>query len=256
MAPRKTSTTTTNKAASTTKAKPRRTSTPKEKVIVAESVSTPIVKQRKPIFSAGTWITVLLLIAVIGLSVYLTRQKEKTAAAEVTPASSPEAIFSAQDGTVSSIEIKPATGEIVKVTRNAENVWAVEMPIQAEANQGLAEAAATQVSALQVLRPIENADPDIFGLKNPTYTITVGFNNGQTRTLEIGDATPSNNGYYVRVDKDKMMITDLSGIDALLQLAQFPPYLNTPTPTALPATPTPVPPTPVLPTAAVSTPTP
>ena len=38
-----------------------------------------------------------------------------------------------------------------------------------------------------------------------------------------------------------MAITDLSGIDSLLQLGFFPPYLNTPTPTPLPATETPVP---------------
>jgi hypothetical protein len=61
--------------------------------------------------------------------------------------------------------------------------------------------------------------------------------------LEVGDSTPTNSGYYVRVDKDKMMIADLSGISSLLQLAAFPPYLNTPTPTSLPSTPTPVPPT-------------
>jgi len=45
----------------------------------------------------------------------------------------------------------------------------------------------------------------------------------------------------VRLDKGKMMVTDLSGIEALLQLVSAPPYLNTPTPTALPPTPTPVP---------------
>ncbi|MDO9303394.1 MAG: hypothetical protein Q7T89_18540, partial [Anaerolineales bacterium] len=70
----------------------------------------------------------------------------------------------------------------------------------------------------------------------------------EKHTLEIGDATPTYSGYYVRVDKDKIMITDLSGIDSLLQLGVFPPYLNTPTPTSLPPTPTPVPATEALPT--------
>jgi hypothetical protein len=242
-------TSTTTKTKSATKAKPRRTAA--VKATVAESAPAPIVKLRKPIFSAGTWIAVLLLIALIGFTVLFNREKEKKVTAEVTPISQPVAIFSAGDGIVSSIEVKPADGEAVKVARDANNVWALELPSKAEANQGLAESAAAQISALQVVSQIENADPAIFGLKNPTYTITIEFQSGKKHTLEVGDATPTNSGYYVRVDKDKMMITDLSGIQALLQLAAFPPYLNTPTPTALPATPTPVPAT-----EAVSTPTP
>ncbi len=84
-------------------------------------------------------------------------------------------------------------------------------------------------------------NPGIFGFDNPAYVITIEFKDGKKRTLEVGDNTPSGNGYYVRVDKDKMLITDLNGIEALLQLGFFPPYLNTPTPTALPPTETPVP---------------
>jgi len=248
---RKTTTTkTTTKATSATKAKPRRAAAVKAKNTVIESAPAPSAKQRKPVFSAGTWIAVLLLIALIGLTVYLKDKKEKTAAAESTPASETATIFSAEDGVVSSIEIKPADGEAVKVARNAENAWAIVLPFEAEADQGLVEAAAAQVSALQVLSPI-NGDPEIFGLKNPAFTITIEFKDGKKHTLEVGDTTPTDNGYYVRIDKDKMMKTDLSGISSLLQLAYFPPYLNTPTPTALPATPTPVPAT-----EAVSTPTP
>jgi hypothetical protein len=180
---------------------------------------------------------VLLLIALIGFTFYLKREKEKAGTADVTPVSEPVAVFNTETGVVSSIEIKPADGESVKVARDAKNVWALEMPIKTEADQGLAEAAATQISALQVISPIAaGADPNIFGLKNPAYIISIEFKGGKKHTLEVGDATPTNSGYYARLDKDKMMITDLSGIDSLLQLAAFPPYLNTPAPTALPST--------------------
>jgi len=224
------------------KAKPRRAAPVKAKPVVIEAAPTsaPIVRHRKPLFSAGTWLAVLLLIALIGFTVYLNREKEKTALETVTPASEMTYIF-AEDGIVSSIEIKPADGETVKVARNAENAWAIEMPFEAEANQGLVEAAATQVSALQVVSQINDGKPEIFGLDKPAYIITVGFGGGKTHTLEVGDSTPTNSGYYVRVDKDQIMVTDLSGIDSLVQLGFFPPYLNTPTPTTLPPTLTPVP---------------
>ena len=196
-------------------------------------------KPVKAKFQAGTWITVLIFIGLIGAAVYLNRQKD-TAEVEVTPASEPSYLFStAADGNPTSIEIKPAEGNAqrVKIARNAENAWALELPVEAEADQGLSEAAATQISALEILDPID-ADPAIFGLDNPAYVITLEFDSGKKHTLEVGDSTPTSKGYYVRVDSDKMMIVDLSGIDSLLQLAALPPYLVTATPEAA-VTPTP-----------------
>jgi len=195
-------------------------------------------KPVKAKFQAGTWITVLIFIGLIGAAVYLNRQKD-TAEVQVTPASEPSYLFStAADGNPTSIEIKPAEGgETVRIARNAENVWALELPVEAEADQGLSEAAATQISALEILDPID-ADPAIFGLDNPAYVITLEFDGGKKHTIEVGDSTPTSKGYYVHIDSDKMMIVDLSGIDSLLQLAAFPPYLVTAIPEAA-VTPTP-----------------
>jgi len=215
---------------STSAARKKTVSKPKQVPFVPKPVKTK--------FQAGTWITVLIFIGLIGAAVYLNRQKD-TAEVEVTPASEPSYLFSATtDGNPTSIEIKPAEGgETVRIARNAENAWALELPVEAEADQGLSEAAATQISALEILDPID-ADPAIFGLDNPAYVITLEFDGGKKHTLEVGDSTPTNKGYYVRIDSDKMMIVDLSGIDSLLQLAAFPPYLVTATPEAA-VTPTP-----------------
>jgi hypothetical protein len=242
------------KAAETTtkaKAKPRKIAPAKKTAApVVELTPAPIVRQKKSIFSAGTVITLLLLIALIEFSIYFNREKEKKVIAEATPISEPTTLFSTEYGNVSGIEVKPTDGENVKVERNAENAWVVKMPIEGEANQGLAEAAAAQVSALTVISQIEDGkSPSDYGLDTPAYVITIKFESGKESTIEVGDATPTNSGYYVRLDMGKMMITDLSGIDALLQLRFFPPYLNTPTP--LPPTLTPVPAT-----KAVSTPVP
>ena len=233
----------TTKATTETKSKPRRSTAAKAKTTVAEPTpASSVIQQRKPVFRAGTWIAVLLLIALIGLTFYLNSEKEKSVIADATPLSEPVAMFNTEDGFVSSIEIQPADGEAVKVARNAENAWAVEMPIAAEADQGMAEAAASQVSALQVLRQIENTDLETFGLNDPAFVIMLEFQNGNEHTLEVGDATPTNTGYYVRLDNGKILIADSSGISSLLQFLYSPPYLNTPT--AVPAsaeTPTPVP---------------
>ena len=206
------------------------------------SVEAPITKQKKSAFRVDTLIAVLLLAALIGFAFYLNREK-KILEAEATPVSVETTfVFNESDGIANSIEVKPATGETVKVARDANNVWALELPIKTEADQSYAEAAASQLSALQIISTVD-ADPSIFGFDAPVYIITIGFADGKTHTLEIGDSTPTNSGYYVRLDKNKMMIVGLSGIDALTQLAIFPPYLNTPTPFPLPPTEAPVSPT-------------
>jgi Domain of unknown function (DUF4340) len=227
------------KATSTSKAAPRkpRSSSKETKA-----------KRQKPVLPVGTLVTLVLFAGLITLAIYVNKQKETTAKA--TPTGQPAPVFSEADGAPSSIEVKPATGDTVKVTRNAANAWAIEAPFAAEADQGLAEAAATQVTSLRILDRID-ANPSIFGFDNPSNVITIDFAAGKKHVLEIGDPTPSNSGYYVRLDGDKMFIVSLTGIDPLLNLAAFPPYLNTPTPSALPPTEAPV-----SPTEAVSTPTP
>ncbi|MBI5944335.1 MAG: DUF4340 domain-containing protein [Chloroflexi bacterium] len=197
------------------------------------------IKPKKSGFRVDTLFTVVILAALITFVIYLNREK-KTTEAEATPASEIAFVFSEEDGTPTSFEVKPAEGETVKVARDEKNAWALELPIKTEADQGASEAAASQISSLLVVSPVD-ADPSIFGLDAPAFIITIGFDNGKSHVLEIGDSTPTNSGYYVRLDKQKMLIVDLYGIDSLLQLASAPPYLNTPTPSPLPPTETPAP---------------
>ncbi|MBP6177441.1 MAG: DUF4340 domain-containing protein [Anaerolineales bacterium] len=224
-------TTSTKAGAKKTKPAARRTSAKKITAPVMTREESPAKKQG-PVFRTGTLVAILILAALIAFAVYLNKQKE-SAPAEETPTVEPVALFAATEGSPSSIEVAPAEGEAVKIARNAENAWAIVLPNEVEADQGLSEAAASQVSALQVISPVEG-EASIFGLENPAYTITVEFATGTKHTLEIGDATPTNSGYYVRLDNTRMLITDLSGIDALLQLQAFPPILVTPAPEVAP----------------------
>ncbi|HRJ75455.1 MAG TPA: DUF4340 domain-containing protein [Anaerolineales bacterium] len=212
--------------------------------------STATQKPNKPIFRTGTWVTILVLAVVIAIAYYLNRNAETTTEAEITPTVEAQFVF---DSTkiVKSIEVQPAEGQTIAIERNAENVWVLTQPDAVEADPALAEAAASQLSALRISDEIDG-DPSIFGLDAPTYIITVTFDDGTSNTLEVGDSTPTNNGYYVRLDGQDMLIVSLSGIDSLTNLANFPPYLYTPTPTAT-ATPLPT----VTPVPAIeATPTP
>lgn len=193
-------------------------------------------KVTKPVVRTGTWITLLILVLVIAGAILINRNAEATAEAEITPTAEEQFVFDATE-TVISIEVKPEAADAVKLERNSESVWVLSKPDAAEADSALAEAAATQVTALKIITTIEG-DPSIFGFDTPRYIITIEFASGKKHTFEVGDTTPTNNGYYVRLDKKEMMILSLSGIDGLTTLADFPPYLYTPTP---PATATPLP---------------
>lgn len=230
---RKTTSTSKTRAARKTKSVPRQPEVTRPEVTA--------LRREKPVFRTGTWITVLLFAALIGFAFYL-NSRAKTQSAEATPSTTVSYVFTSEDGLPSNIEVKPQEGEAVRLVRNAENAWALELPENVPADQGLAEAAATQVSTLRILRDIDAA-PDILGIDKPAFVITIKFTGGKEHILEVGDKTPTNNGYYVRKDKEKMYIVELSGLDSLLNLVTSPPYQNTPTPAALPQTETPLPPT-------------
>lgn len=246
---------------------PRKTTNTAEKPAAKRTTKrvkkeTPIVpaKPRKPVFSIGTWVTLLLLAVMVGTVVYLNQQEEpetELSASEMEDefgfVIETVAPLFEEEKLVTGIEIVPADGIPVGMVRDGESAWVLTKPEQAEADPGMAEAAASQAATLEFVTEIENAsDLSAFGLDAPSHIITLDFEDGSTTTLEIGDPTPSFSGYYARMDGQKVVIVGIDGIEALFSLVDFPPYLNTPTPEP---TSTPLPTeTPALPAEATPTP--
>ena len=164
---------------------------------------------------------------------------------EITPESTQETItylFTAADGVPTSMHIEANTGEVVEVARDADNAWRVMLPIEGTAEQGSAEAAASQVTTMRVLESIPQIDLDLVGLADPAYTLNVKFSSGKERTVNIGVVTPTESGYYVQdTSGGDVLIVSKSSLDSLLGMLILPPYLETPTPSPLPTeTPLPV----------------
>lgn len=239
------------------KTKKTTTKPSKPSKVVSNSASSTRAKstsqQGKPFFRTGTWVALLVFAAVIAAIIYLNRNPIEDAESEITPVAEEAPLFAA-GSVVTSIEVKPLEGETVKLERNESQAWVLTQPDKVDADQAMAEAAASQITALRIITEVDNKkDPSIFGFDQPAYILTIGFEGGTTNTLEVGDTTPSENGYYVRMDGDKFYVVSLNGIGALTSLSSAIPYLNTPTPiptatsTPLP-TETPVPATEVSPT--------
>jgi hypothetical protein len=185
----------------------------------------------------ATVVYIIVLLGLVGAYFYL-KNRPKSADIALTPAASEEPasyLFTADEGVPTSIRIQSKAGETVELKRDATNAWALTLPIESKADQGSAEAAATQVTTMRILSKVPNLDPSVAGLQTPEYVLTVKFNDKVERTVNIGVVTPSENGYFVRdASGGDVEIVSKSSVDALLSLLTSPPYLETltPSPTA------------------------
>ncbi|MCZ2126309.1 MAG: DUF4340 domain-containing protein [Anaerolineales bacterium] len=176
-----------------------------------------------------TWIAFVAFIALVALAVYLNRKAQNDILSQPTPTAIEKTFLLPKD-LVSSVEVKSATGETVKIERGADKAWALILPEKAAADSAACEAAATQVGALSIDASLDNvANLADFGLKEPAYTITISFENGKSNTLAVGAVTPSETAYYVQLDKGGVNAVSKSGLDALLNLLTAPPYQTPPT---------------------------
>jgi hypothetical protein len=180
-----------------------------------------------------TWILLFVFAALVGLFFYLNRQggasQDGLESGTETPGGA-RFLFTDEYGVPLDINISDTDGNVVEVERNEEGIWMLKHPTETEANQGKAEAAASQVTALRILSTLDLA-PEHAGLVSPSYVLTVNFSGADTFTLDIGDQTPTQSGYYARMSmSDKIMVISKSGVDSLLTLLSNPPYPDASTP--------------------------
>ncbi|HLO18514.1 MAG TPA: hypothetical protein VK206_27030 [Anaerolineales bacterium] len=204
----------------------------------------------------------LVLLLVLAGAYYYLNKREKPAdigsTAEPSPQVAPAYLFSAAQGTPTSIRVESKSGKTVEVVRGADNAWALTQPIETKAEQGAAEAAASQITTMRILDSVPDLDPKIVGLDIPEYVLTIKFTSGVEQKADIGVVTPTESGYYVRDMAGKIVIISKDAIDSLVTLLDNPPYLETLTPNPSPSTETltQVPSTPEAGTAASETATP
>jgi hypothetical protein len=183
----------------------------------------------------STWIVLFLLAVLIGFTFYFKNYKAKQAAA-VTPTSAASAsteLFSADLGAPTDIKIDDATGKSMEVARNEAGTWELKAPAAVPADQAAAEAAASQVTSLQILSTVQ-IGLDVVGLDKAAYTMWITFNGGKAHILKVGSVTPIEDGYYTSLDGGPVRVVDKQGLDALIPLLEQPPYAATLTPAVPP----------------------
>src|SRR5215831_4217960 len=142
----------------------------------------------------STVIYILLFLVMAGLYYYLNHHPQ-TADIAVTPGatiSTPSFLFNAADGQPTDILVEAKDGGAVELTLNASKAWTVVKPIEAAAEPGSAEAAASGVTAISITDKLSaSVNPKDVGLDTPAYKITIKFNSGVERIAQIGVVTPT-----------------------------------------------------------------
>jgi hypothetical protein len=187
----------------------------------------------------STSFVLVVFLTLVGLLFYLNQREPEIEELDVTPNAPVEFLLSADEGLPVSINIKSGTGEQVVIARNEAGVWVLEQPIESgapqggEADQSSSEAAATQLSSLRIEARLDVA-PEETGLVQPSYILTVELSGGTVKTVRIGDLTPTESGYYARVEgSDQTLILNRTGLESLLSLLESPPFVE-PAPTNTP----------------------
>ena len=152
--------------------------------------------------------------------------------------------YSDQAADINRLEVQQGDKVTRLVSKEGEG-WTMEAPEQAPVDKSRVISAVGEVSVLRATTVVtENASPDDlskYGLDKPQLTVSVSVKNKDYQRLMVGIQAPTKTGYYAKLaDTKKVYLVGSSIIEDLQKLVTEPPKA-TPTPTALPATPTSVP---------------
>jgi len=178
----------------------------------------------------STWIAIALLAIVVG-AYFLIKNRPAAAPTPTPTVLGNSFLITIGTDKLKSIRITDQLNNTTLVERDSASVWQVSLPAPGPADQGLAEAAETQVGAMRIVATLETSpEASAIGLDHPAYTINLAFQSGAKHTIEVGNTTPTSSGYYVRYDQKTVLVISQDGIDPLIALLKRPPYVPTPTP--------------------------
>lgn len=179
----------------------------------------------------NTWILLVLLALLLALAWYLQRPG-RAVKTSTTPTVEVKNLLDVNATDLVSISIEDNQGKVVSFVKDEQNKWSLSEPKGEPGDLTAADTAINSFTGLTVLSSLETVPAlDVIGLAQPVFTITLTSTNGQTRKVFIGAVTPTNSGYYVKVDNGPAVVVSKFAVDGLLDVFKTPPLLPTPTPT-------------------------
>jgi hypothetical protein len=195
------------------------------------------------------FLVVIFLLALAGY-LLLNRQQEQ-AAAQITPTAATQPLFEIEASQLTGIQVADAAGREVRLER-ISGAWVLIDPTATVTDTASADSLASQIASLTARCLIENPPAaSATGLEPPTYTLRLQLEDGSRRVAEVGRETPTQSGYYVRLDNNRLAVVSSYSIEGITGVLDNPPIYLTPTvgltplsPELLPTSGTPATPTP------------
>jgi hypothetical protein len=156
----------------------------------------------------GLLIAASVLLVLSGALYYSNHHKpadNDNAEASIKPAA--PKILTLNSADITRIDIKKPDSDVT-VTRSAGK-WQITAPQALPADQTSVSSLASSLAELNSDRLVEDKAADLarYGLTDPKLQIAVSEKDNKSQKLFIGDETPTNNGYYAKLDGDPRVFT-------------------------------------------------
>lgn len=177
----------------------------------------------------STWIVLAIFVVLVGVYWLIQRQPDSEPAAG-TPTAAPQLVFITDLESIQAVRLEDSSGRAMQIEKDSQGNWSVSAPDSAEADQQRATNLVSQVSNLRSLTVVATPPaPEVVGLDEPAYTITITTADGGRQRAKIGALTPTSSGYYVEPGGGPLMVIAKGTLDGLLGNLDDPPIAPTPT---------------------------
>ena len=166
----------------------------------------------------SVWVLLALLAVLFALIFYLGKRKS-----EISPVGSflvQNFLFAENSSPIIGLDIETEYFSL-SLQRGVDGLWVAVEPKGAAVQQGMVEAALSQLCALPLLAENLSLSPTDVGIGTQAPITRVHFAEEGESLFGVGDLTPSGRGYYVQYGEEKIGIVAKDSLDAFFRLLDF-----------------------------------
>ncbi len=171
-----------------------------------------------------TWILLGVFIIALVATIILEKNPElvKSSQAPTSSPTSPGMMLEGwQSNDITWIEILDGQGNRLRILQTTEGKWVIDSESGDSVDAGVVEEIRSQIAATRTTAYLDPGyDLEAIGLNHPAYTLTVRNIQGRESVIQIGQMTPTQTGYYVKVDNFAPIVVSKYAIDNIVDKLQ------------------------------------
>ncbi len=176
-------------------------------------------------------IIVVGVLAVLIVAFILLNNRTPEPVNDLPTPTAPEMLKELDDQKLSKIIFKQIDLDTIEFKKIDTLEWTVTTHPEGQITAGKIEELLSIFSNVRILSTLnEPPRTSEIGLEEPLQTIVFEFEDSSTYTIEIGIASPINDGYYARIDGEKIVILPITNINQAVNIFTAATISPTPTP--------------------------